>query len=80
MTKQSATPVLPRMNRDEFQRWTAETGHHAERVDGLVIAMAPDPAVHNRVTANIHLELKTAIRLRLDPPGITVAVQAFYAV
>lgn len=48
MTRQSATPVLLHMNRDEFRRWTAETEHHAERVGGLVIAMAPERAVHNR--------------------------------
>ncbi len=65
MTRQSATSVpavLLRMNRDEFRRWTAETGRHAERVGGLVIGMAPERALHNRVKANIHLELRTAIR------------------
>ncbi len=53
---------LRRMTRDEFRRWTdAQPRGRFERLDGHVVATAPERAAHNRLKAAAWLTLRRAI-------------------
>lgn len=69
-----------RMSREEYRRWAEQqpTGHF-ERIDGVVVAMAPERASHADRKALVWLALRqavTAIGLpcHVYPDGMTVEV------
>src|SRR5690242_2673823 len=56
-------PKQRRMGRGEFRRWVEQQdGRRYELVDGEPVAMSPERAVHVRVKANVHAELRAALR------------------
>lgn len=71
-------PVM--LDRDEYRRWAEQQPRgRFERVDGEVIAMAPQRVIHARVKARVWLALDRAIRAaglpcEALPDGITVEV------
>jgi Uma2 family endonuclease len=69
-----------RMSREEYRRWVGDqpTGRY-ERVDGVVIAMAPERSNHARRKALVWLALRQAIAIsglpcEVFPDGMTVEV------
>jgi Uma2 family endonuclease len=51
-----------RMSRDEYRNWAeAQKGGRFERVDGAVVAMAPERAGHNDVKMLVWLALRQAV-------------------
>lgn len=68
-----------RWERDEFLAWCdRQPAGRYERVDGRIVAMAPERAGHARVKASVWLALRTAIRAagvacEALPDGMTVA-------
>jgi Uma2 family endonuclease len=81
MANIAADPVPNlRMSRDEYRRWAEQqpTGRF-ERIDGMVVAMAPERASHADRKALIWLALRQAIaasalRCHAYPDGMTVEV------
>jgi Uma2 family endonuclease len=69
-----------RMTREEFYRWAeAQPKGRFERVDGVVVAMAPERITHARVKARVWQSLDRAIRraglpCEALPDGVTVEV------
>jgi Uma2 family endonuclease len=59
----SSAAQLPRsISRDEFRRWAeAQPGGRFERVDGQIVAMAPERAAQNRLKSATWLMLRRAI-------------------
>jgi hypothetical protein len=61
-----------RMTRDEFRRRArAQPKGRHERVGGEPVPMAPERVAH--------IQIKNRVWQTLDPPGIAVAVEDFYA-
>ena len=51
------------VSREEFRRWVAEQPNgRYERVDGRIVAMAPERGAHLRVKAGVWLALRTALQ------------------
>lgn len=69
-----------RMTRDAYRVWTAaQRRGRFERIDGAVIAMAPERGAHLRIKANVYVALRRAIaeaRLACQalPDGSTVEI------
>ena len=72
--------MTQRLSRAEFHRWTeTQTRGRYERVDGVVVAMAPERSVHARLKARIWRALDreiTALGLPCEamPDGMTVEI------
>jgi Uma2 family endonuclease len=72
--------MTQRLSRTEFHRWTeTQTRGRYERVDGEVVAMAPERSVHARLKARIWRALDreiTALGLPCEamPDGMTVEI------
>ena len=75
----SSEPEL-RMSRDEFRRWAeAQPNGRFERVEGAVVAMAPERASHADRKALIWLALRQAVAAaglpcHVYPDGMTIEV------
>ena len=54
-------PGVP-MTREAYYPWALEHGGRYERIDGVVVAMAPERVGHSRVKGNIYALLRTAVR------------------
>ncbi len=71
---------VTRLSREEYRIWAEQqTGGRYERVNGVVVAMAPERIVHARVKARVWQALDRAIRAagvpcEALPDGITVEV------
>ena len=66
----SAQPK-PDMTADEFLAWSAGLpgdGAKLELIDGIVMQQQSERVIHSE------LKLKTANALRIDPPGLAIAV------
>ena len=69
-----------RMSRDDYRRWTeAQARGRFERIDGVVVAMAPERASHADRKALIWLALRQAVaaaglQCHVYPDGMTVEV------
>lgn len=72
--------MIQRLSRSEFHRWAeAQPPHRFERVDGQVLAMAPEPWVHARLKARISWALDREITERrlscqAAPDGMTIEI------
>lgn len=68
------------MSRDEFRQWAAaQPSGRFERVDGVVVAMAPERASHADRKALVWLALRQAVRAaslpcHVYPDGMTVEI------
>lgn len=72
-------PKTPRMTRDEYHRWAEQQPGRYERVDGEVVAMAPERAGHARLKHRMARLLEDAVSARglsceVWPDGVTVRV------
>ncbi|HJS86551.1 MAG TPA: Uma2 family endonuclease [Acetobacteraceae bacterium] len=69
---------MRRMSREEWRRWSQDHGARSERVQGEVVAMAPERWAHARAKANILLAFRAALAGRPDcvavPDGMTVEI------
>lgn len=54
-------PELRRMSREEYRRWAEQRPGRYERIDGVVVAMAPERAAHARLKARVFELLKGGI-------------------
>jgi Uma2 family endonuclease len=54
-------PGVP-MTREAYYAWVLEHGGRYERIDGVVVAMAPERVGHSRVKGNIYGIFRTAVR------------------
>jgi Uma2 family endonuclease len=54
-------PAL-RMTRDEYYAWAEGRRGRYERINGIVVAMAPERAGHNRAKGNLREIMRAAIR------------------
>jgi Uma2 family endonuclease len=54
-------PGVP-MTREAYDPWALEHGGRYERIDGVVVAMAPERVGHSRVKGNVYALLRTAVR------------------
>lgn len=72
-------PKLPSMSREEYYRWAEQQPGRYERVDGEVVAMAPERAGHARLKHRVARLLEDAVSARalpceVWPDGVTVEV------
>ena len=79
-----AEPAQPRMTVDEFLRWAAGREGRYELVDGRIVAMAPERAVHVRVKLRIAEALDRAVRragvdCEVFTDGLTVRIDELTA-
>jgi Uma2 family endonuclease len=59
-------PAL-RMTREEYYAWAESRRGRFERINGIVVAMAPERVVHNRAKGNLREMMRTAIRMAAVP-------------
>jgi Uma2 family endonuclease len=78
-TMDDGYPLLP-MTREEYRAWAEQqpTGRF-ERINGIVVAMAPERVSHARIKARLWMSLDRAVRLagiacEALPDGITIEV------
>jgi Uma2 family endonuclease len=62
-------PGVP-MTREAYYAWALEQGGRYERIDGVVVAMAPERIGHSRVKGNIYAQLRAAISAGGLPCGV----------
>ncbi len=80
MTASTAFEPISRMNREEYRTWAEQqTSGRFERVNGVVVAMAPERAGHNLRKALVWQELRRAVQAAGLPcdvytDGMTVEV------
>jgi Uma2 family endonuclease len=81
MTRSTAIyEPVDRMSREEFRAWAEQQPHgRFERINGVVVAMAPERITHARAKARIWRALDRAIRAagcpcEALPDGVTVEV------
>jgi Uma2 family endonuclease len=72
-------PAL-RMTREEYYAWAEGRRGRYERINGVVVAMAPERAGHNRAKVNLQQMLRAAIRggglpCEVFGDGMTVQVE-----
>jgi Uma2 family endonuclease len=75
----SGQKTVRRVSRAEFLEWVKTQPGRYERIDGVIVAMAPERGAHLRAKAAIWLALRNALRDRgvacqALPDGATVAV------
>jgi Uma2 family endonuclease len=74
-----AVPAVQHLSREEFYRWAEQQPRgRFERIDGCVVAMAPEKGAHLRMKAAIWLALHNAIQnagsaCQALPDGVTIA-------
>ncbi len=75
---QSIPYIDQRFDREEYRRWClAQPGGRFERVDGRIVAMAPERGVHLRLKAAVYVALRRAVAsagvpCQVLPDGATV--------
>ena len=68
-----------RMTRAEYRRWAEARAGRFERIDGQVVAIAPERIVHTRIKGEVYLALRRAVaagglscEVLMDGPTIEV--------
>ena len=82
MGRRATTTPPGRLSRAEYYAWVEQQPRgRFERIDGEVVAMAPERAVHALVKHNVAASLRAAVRAaaarcQVFPDGMTVAIGA----
>jgi Uma2 family endonuclease len=79
MSNAIADEPVARMSREEFRVWAEQQPGRFERINGVVVAMAPERIIHARVKARVWQALDQAIRVagvpcEALPDGVTVEI------